>query len=330
MCGESARTRSCSSRAGRCGSSRRSRGGDLRGVGGLADLRHRREAARSPPSRERACERLEPDRERALVDRARHRRRGRRRTRSSAATGPGVELLDEQHRRDGALGLAGHERALDRRGAAPARERRGVQVDERQRVEQRARHEQAVGDDARRPRRRAAAAAAARRPRARAARARARAPGPRRRRAAARLAAAARGPVGLAEHERDLESRAPRPGARAPARPTSSCLRSRRGRPPQCAQRRGPGCGRRAASASRRASGVVRSMISTPSRWSISCCRMRASRPSASTRTGSPFSSWRLHGHAHVALDGHAQRAEREAALLVARRLVRALDDLAG
>ncbi len=34
--------------------------------------------------------------------------------------------------------------------------------------------------------------------------------------------------------------------------------------------------GRRMPSASRRASGVVRSIISTPSRWSVSCCTHRA------------------------------------------------------
>lgn len=35
----------------------------------------------------------------------------------------------------------------------------------------------------------------------------------------------------------------------------------------------------------------MRSMKSTPSRWSISCCTMRAAQPVASQLTGSPFSS---------------------------------------
>ena len=42
-------------------------------------------------------------------------------------------------------------------------------------------------------------------------------------------------------------------------------------------------------SAALRCSLVVRSSISTPSRWSISCWRTRASRPEASTSSGSPL-----------------------------------------
>ena len=185
MCGESARTRSCSSRAGRAGSSSAVGGGDLarRRSARRPAARSRAARARRPPARARAARSAEL--ERALVDRAgvvvgpdrealqrRHR--------------PRVELLDEQHRRDGALAPRPPS-ARARSGAAP-RQRgsaRGMQVDERQRVEQRARHEQAVGDHghdlepARLQQRQRV------RPRARAVRARARARARRRRPAAA-------------------------------------------------------------------------------------------------------------------------------------------------
>ncbi len=61
----------------------------------------------------------------------------------------------------------------------------------------------------------------------------------------------------------------------------------------------GPPC------ASRRASGVVRSMISTPSRWSISCWARAPRGPRRSTRTGSPVSSRASTDHAR----GRARRA---------------------
>src|SRR3954451_18062724 len=50
--------------------------------------------------------------------------------------------------------------------------------------------------------------------------------------------------------------------------------------------------GRRLASASRRASGVVRSRIRTPSRWSVSCCATREYGSSSSYLTAAPCSSW--------------------------------------
>ena len=61
----------------------------------------------------------------------------------------GVEPLVHLHHRDAGLGVARHDRAVDRRGAAPARQQRGVQVEaaERRRVEDRLRQDQAVGDD---------------------------------------------------------------------------------------------------------------------------------------------------------------------------------------
>ena len=61
----------------------------------------------------------------------------------------------------------------------------------------------------------------------------------------------------------------------------------RRGRgdgdPCQAHARRGRGCGRSRASASRRDSSSVRSMMSTPSRWSSSCWTTRAGEPSSSS-----------------------------------------------
>ena len=56
----------------------------------------------------------------------------------------------------------------------------------------------------------------------------------------------------------------------------------------------------------------VRSMISTPSRWSISCWITRASRPDASIRISSPCSSCAPHADVDGPLDvdGHAGQAQ--------------------
>ena len=90
------------------------------------------------------------------------------------------------------------------------------------------------------------------------------------------------------------------------------------------------GCGRSWPSASRRSSGLVRSRIRTPSRWSSSCWMTRASSPSASTVTALPVGSRRLDGHRRRALDGHDHRgrAEREAALVHGFLVLGARDEL--
>ena len=76
---------------------------------------------------------------------------------SSAAIGrrppkqhrPGIEPGLHLHDGDAGFGIAGQDRALDRRRAAPARQQRGVDVDaaEARHVEHRLRQDQAVGGD---------------------------------------------------------------------------------------------------------------------------------------------------------------------------------------
>ena len=75
--------------------------------------------------------------------------RGRSATRSAMRHGPGVEPLVHLHHHDAALGIARHDRAVDRRGAAPARQQRGMQVEaaERHGIEDRLRQDQPIGDD---------------------------------------------------------------------------------------------------------------------------------------------------------------------------------------
>ena len=75
--------------------------------------------------------------------------------------------------------------------------------------------------------------------------------------------------------------------------------------------------GRSWAIASRRDSGSVRSMISVPSRWSSSCCTTRADSPRARGARRSRAASNAVERDLDGALDGHPDRPEREAALLV-------------
>ena len=80
------------------------------------------------------------------------------------------------------------------------------------------------------------------------------------------LASPAGGPVGLAQHEADLEARRLGQLAERLRRPpVRACEADAHGHR-SGTQRRGPGCGRSSASARRRSSGVVRSIVSTPSR----------------------------------------------------------------
>ena len=129
MCGESARTRFTSSCAGRARSSSRSAGvifsayvtpssGCGSNAGAGASTSSSSSAAISARAREdRAGVVLRPDRERPL-----------RRDRA------GVELRDRAMDRDAGLRVAGHQRALDRRGTAPARQQRRVHVEPERRV----------------------------------------------------------------------------------------------------------------------------------------------------------------------------------------------------
>jgi hypothetical protein len=63
--------------------------------------------------------------------------------------GAGVEPLVHLHHHHAGLFIAGHDRPLDRRGTAPARQQRGVAVVAAVAgaVEDRFRQQQAVGDD---------------------------------------------------------------------------------------------------------------------------------------------------------------------------------------
>ena len=58
----------------------------------------------------------------------------------------------------------------------------------------------------------------------------------------------------------------------------------------------------------------VRSRIRTPSRWSISCWRTRASSPDASIRIGSPVDVGAGHPHVERSLDVHDHARQRQAA----------------
>jgi len=63
--------------------------------------------------------------------------------------GAGVQALLHLHDHDAGFFVAGHDRALDRRGAAPARQQRGVQIEAAEfwRIEHVFRQDQAIGHD---------------------------------------------------------------------------------------------------------------------------------------------------------------------------------------
>ena len=86
------------------------------------------------------------------------------------------------------------------------------------------------------------------------------------------------------------------------------------------------GCGLSLASAARRDSSSVRSMISTPSRWSSSCWTTRDAGSSSSNSRARP-SRRPLDRDGLRALDGNEHVAEREAAFVVDLRVLRALRD---
>ena len=64
----------------------------------------------------------------------------------------GVEAFFHAHDHDAGFRIARHDRALDRRGAAPARQQRAMQIEaaELRRIEDRLRQQQSIGDDDRR------------------------------------------------------------------------------------------------------------------------------------------------------------------------------------
>ena len=262
MCGDSARTRFTSS-------AHRTReielailGPDLLGVGdAVAGLRRERRLG----LRQHLAEQLGRDLGGARVDGARvvvrpdveGTLRGDR---------PGVELGDRPVDGDAGALVAGHERALDRRGAAPARQQRRVDVEPQRAVEQRVRDQQPVRADddgvgaevdrlvQRRRLRHGDAEPLARSP------------------SRAAPPACGRGRAACPAASAGARRRAARRAARGRRRRRVRSPRRRSGGPRQLRTMRG----RRTDSASRRASGVVRSRIRTPSRWSFSCCAARA------------------------------------------------------
>ena len=105
--------------------------------------------------------------------------------------------------------------------------------------------------------------------------------------------------------------------------------RTARSRRPRCGPSRTRTMrGRSAPSASRRASGVVRSIISTPSRWSVSCCTH--ARGVAVELVAHVVAVLVLADDRHLerALDRDGDALDREAALVGDVGLVAALDDL--
>ena len=122
--------------------------------------------------------------------------------------------------------------------------------------------------------------------------------------------------------------------SRRAASPSSIGRAERRGRrdgDASCRERgRGHASGPRTAAGGaarappRRSSGVVRSMMRTPSRWSSSCWITRASSPSASTVTGSPAGVVRLDASRDAAArrGRRPRRAERQTAFVDALALL--------
>ena len=134
---------------------------DLGGVGDACRrLAARRSARRAP---DRPGPRTIRSAPRSRADRAARRRscpaRSARVPRQ--ADRPGVEPLVHAHNGRRRLRVPGHDGALDRRGAAPARQGRGMQVEAAvpRRLEHRLRQDQPVSDDHRRRRRQCAAKA---------------------------------------------------------------------------------------------------------------------------------------------------------------------------
>ena len=121
--------------------------------------------------------------------------------------------------------------------------------------------------------------------------------------------------------------------ARRPAR--AGCRRRSprcRGRPSARALRRPTGPRAATRIACLRCSREVRSRMSTPSRWSISCWMTRASSPDASIRISSPFSSWArtrtwIGRSTSTCTDGQAQAALLHALGLLARPLDLGVDE---
>ena len=129
-------------------------------------------------------------------------------------------------------------------------------------------------------------------------------------------------PVRLRQDERDVQPRVSGKPSQGVGRPRGRAGEADPGR----GHPRSSGRGRSDRIASRRASGVVRSRIRTPSRWSISCWITRDWSPSTSTRSGAPVASCPRDDDRAEALDGHVHLGQREAALVVDGLLVGLLD----
>ena len=244
------------------------------------------------------------------------------RLRAHEAHRAAVEPGGDAHDRDAGLLVAGHDRAFDRGGPAPARQQRRMDVEHQVLGQQRLldqRPERAHADGLGRGGGDPCAGVLVvdrfgledldpERLRPLGDRRRCQAPSAPARTVGARddERRAVRGVGQALEHGRGEVGRAQIDGAHAvvPARRQAAACASRSAR-----------------IASLRWSRLVRSRISTPSRWSISCWITRASSPEASIRIGSPYSSkprtrtW----IAPLDVDEHGRKAE--AALLHRLRL---------
>ena len=121
---------------------------DLAGVG-HARGRLRRQLQRAALQRgERAHHQVGAAPRQFVMQFAGGRIRRRSATRSAMAIGPGVEPFLHLHHHHAGLVVAGHDGALDRRRAAPARQQRGVEVEaaERKGIQNRLRQDQPVSD----------------------------------------------------------------------------------------------------------------------------------------------------------------------------------------
>ena len=222
--------------------------------------------------------------------------------RLAGQTGPVSSPRVDAHDADAGLGVAGHDRPLDGRRAAPARQQRRVDVEELVVRQQRLADERAEGADDDDVGRAAAICA----------------------RASSALTfsgwASSMPSARAASATGGATSLRPRPAGRS-GRVTTSCgrcgesasrvehlgrerRRAEVDRPlTRVTRARGLSASRSARIAALRCSRVVRSRIRMPSRWSISCWMTRASRPVASTIEVLAVLVPRAHEHRDRALD---------------------------
>ena len=233
---------------------------------------------------------------------------------------PGVEVLHRSMDRDPRLDVPGHDRPLDRGRPAPARKQRRMDVEPQPLVEQRLRDQLPVRDHDRDGRAEVEAGLELLRLNDVDAESLRGLLGRRSR----ELASPSRGCVGPGEQGADL---VPCGEAFEDVRAEGRGCRDRDLRAHLGSTAPRTGCGLSVASAPLRDSASVRSMISTPSRWSSSCWTTRAVVSSSSSVTAFPFSSKPSIVSDDRALDGNVHLAQRKTSFVVGRRVLGALRD---